>query len=1352
MSDQNKIKRIAAKGALTRFTTYFRNIEHNETIDLVDLENRLSKAEELLEVFNEAQLLIETNDPDCEINYDTIYAIERQSFEDKYFKIISDTKKLMSSRQPTVSSDSRSDIGSITASPTNTSNIKLPSLNLPTFDGTFDQWLFFRDSFNSIINDNTSLSNVQKFHYLRLSLRGIAADTIKSLQVCDANYDIAWALLIERFENKQLLVNNHIKAIFNLPFITKESNQCLRQLLDNTQKHLRALEVLQRPTQYWDDLIIYLLTTKFDNSTRRRWESQNCTGNIPILDDLLKFLKERCRILESLDNYNDNKQDRNPTRYKHNKTDTRSFVSSTENRLKCIFCNKEHKIYYCPDFLKLNPTNRLNNAKRLRLCINCLGTGHPTKDCRSAGCRKCGKIHHTMLHFENSQSNSLITENNSLPQTSLSSNIPNPSIQSNESSSTSTFSSTHHISSTIYTPVQTYILLLTAVVNVFDKFGNLHKCRVLLDNGSQSNFVSEKLCNILQLSKEKINTSISGVIQLTHNINFRITLTFKSHSNNFSRKISCLVLPKITGNLPYTHVNRSQLNIPTNLLLADQNFEKPGPVDLLIGADTFWDILSVGQIKLGPGLPIIQKTTLGWIISGPIPTKIQHHSPQNCYFSSPSQLDVQLTKFWELEECPKTKFVSEEDTYCENHFKQHISRHCDGRFITTLPLKESPSILGDSKTSAKTRFLNLERKLENNIQLKSEYHNFILEYIKLGHMSLTRDADDNSGFFLPHHCVFKELSTSTKLRVVFDGSAKTTTGYSLNDIMSLHEIAYRHISEHPKVASIILHDFYVDDLLTGCDTSEKLREIKETISDLLSSYGFPLRKWTTNDSSLQIHSDPEFLSIGSDEHNKTLGLLWNPSSDSLQYSINLSTTNSKVSKRQILSCTAQIFDPLGLLSSVIVTSKIILKELWKLKISWDESVPESIYTLWTKYYFELTKLNTLKIPRHVLSSNPVSVQLHGFLDASKAAYGACIYICCTDTFGNYTSNLYCAKTRVSPMKLLTIPRLELCGASLLSELVEKVTLSSSVCFKNITNWTDSKIVISWINTSPHLLKTFIANRVAQIQKLTNLELWKYVKTYDNPADLLSRGINPSSLINSNLWFHGPPWLTLPEEEWPQYTKHQEVCITSELPELHIYELQFPLSTLELNTSLLTLIKFVQRQSFPYDYDALSNSNQIDRRSKLLGLNPFFDTTTKLIRVGGRLHHSSFDFNKKHPIVLPSKHHLTILIARHEHLKLLHIGPQALLASLRENYWPISGRNLVRKIVRDCVRCFRFNNKPEQYLMGNLPESRITPSRPFTVSGVDYAGPVLLRDRKGRITKLLKLTLLSSSASPARLYI
>lgn len=139
----------------------------------------------------------------------------------------------------------------------------------------------------------------------------------------------------------------------------------------------------------------------------------------------------------------------------------------------------------------------------------------------------------------------------------------------------------------------------------------------------------------------------------------------------------------------------------------------------------------------------------------------------------------------------------------------------------------------------------------------------------------------------------------------------------------------------------------------------------------------------------------------------------------------------------------------------------------------------------------------------------------------------------------------------------------------------------------------------------------------------------------------------------------------------------------------------------------------------------------------MSLNPFFDTENKIIRVGGRIQNSKFDFAKKHPIILSANHHLTILITQHEHIKLLHAGPQPLLASIREHYWPLSGKNLVKKIVRKCTRCFRFNSTSERYLMGNLPESRVTPSRPFTVVGIDYAGPFQLRDRKGRNFKTVK---------------
>lgn len=171
-----------------------------------------------------------------------------------------------------------------------------------------------------------------------------------------------------------------------------------------------------------------------------------------------------------------------------------------------------------------------------------------------------------------------------------------------------------------------------------------------------------------------------------------------------------------------------------------------------------------------------------------------------------------------------------------------------------------------------------------------------------------------------------------------------------------------------------------------------------------------------------------------------------------------------------------------------------MQELWKLKLSWDESVPANLHTVWSNYKFQLTKLNDIKFSRHVLSKNPTNIQLHGFCDASQTAYGACVYIRCIDSSGLISSNLLCSKTRVAPLEVISIPRLELCGALLLAELVSKILSICGIAFDTISLWSDSTITLSWINTSPHLLKTFVANRVSQIQSLTEPNNWHYVKT------------------------------------------------------------------------------------------------------------------------------------------------------------------------------------------------------------------------------------------------------------------
>ncbi|XP_050509020.1 uncharacterized protein LOC126886203 [Diabrotica virgifera virgifera] len=379
-------------------------------------------------------------------------------------------------------------------------SVKLPILNLPSYDGSLETWMFFRDSFSSIIHENDALANVQKFHYLQLSLKGEAAETISSLQICDANYEVAWSLIKERFENKQFLINFHIKSLFNLPALQHESHTGLRQLLNGLQKHLNALEVLERPTEHWDDILIYLLASKFDNATRRSWENKINASEIRTLSQLTDFLKDKCRMLQTLETETKQSSNKSNSNFKQREK-TKTFLTNATKQ--CVFCNNEHNIYHCESFLKLTPSERLNKAKGLRLCINCLNNNHSTKQCHSSGCKKCGKVHNTLLHFPKQP----------VQQTSVEADIPIDIPQANETSS-------NYSSLTCHSPAKSKILLSTAMVKVADKNGNLHDCRVLLDSASQSNFISQRLHNILQLPKTKTNTSIFGIAQMHKNINY----------------------------------------------------------------------------------------------------------------------------------------------------------------------------------------------------------------------------------------------------------------------------------------------------------------------------------------------------------------------------------------------------------------------------------------------------------------------------------------------------------------------------------------------------------------------------------------------------------------------------------------------------------------------------------------------------------------------------------------------------------------------------------------------------------------------------------------------------------------
>jgi len=195
-------------------------------------------------------------------------------------------------------------------------------------------------------------------------------------------------------------------------------------------------------------------------------------------------------------------------------------------------------------------------------------------------------------------------------------------------------------------------------------------------------------------------------------------------------------------------------------------------------------MICVGQIKLGNGKPVLQKTLLRWIVAGKV-TSPRNNMSVCCNFSCEQELDETLRKFWKIENIHGAQNVISEDTYCEKHFKETHARNSQGRFIVKLPVKKNIiKDIGNSKDIALKRFLSLEKRLAREPDLKAEYVKFLKEYENLGHMKLIDDSRNKvSRIFLPHQAVIKEYSETTKVRVVFDASSKDSKGISLNDAL-----------------------------------------------------------------------------------------------------------------------------------------------------------------------------------------------------------------------------------------------------------------------------------------------------------------------------------------------------------------------------------------------------------------------------------------------------------------------------------------------------------------------------------------------------------------------------------------
>lgn len=580
-------------------------------------------------------------------------------------------------------------------------------------------------------------------------------------------------------------------------------------------------------------------------------------------------------------------------------------------------------------------------------------------------------------------------------------------------------------------------------------------------------------------------------------------------------------------------------------------------------------------------------------------------------------------------------------------------------------------------------------------------------------------------------------------------------------------------NKYPKAAQAAINHMYVDDFIKGSKTIKEAKETRDQMIAMLKTAGFNIRQWASNDkrilSGLPAESINTKLQLDTDQTLKTLGVHWQSTNDTIIYTVQpIKIKNVSITKRFILSEIAKIFDPLGLLGPVIVTARLIMQSLWRETLDWDESLPAYIHTQWTAFAEQLNNFDKMSFNRWVSVPDATEIQLHGFCDASEKAYGAAIYLRTRTKTGQVFVNLICAKARVAPLSATTLARLELCAALELARLYESVKNRLTIKGQKTVLWSDSTIALNWISALSCQLKTFVANRVAEIQTKTQDGKWRHVRSTDNPADALSRGQLPEEFKGNKLWIYGPEWLKGEEDTWPfleilpamdNTEKRKFYCYASTVPQENVlrpvssfrrlvgavaYCLRFrrnkprkcPLSVEERHRAEIKILQMMQLREFEQEIKCLQNNKKLSTQSSLLCLNPFIDKEG-LLRVRGRLSNANISYNQQHPIILPKHSQVTESIIQDEHNFSYHSGEKSTLARVRRKYWPINGASQVKKVIRQCVQCKRFNPPSVNYVMGDLPKERVNQVRPFFHTGVDYCGPFLIREKRYRNTKSIK---------------
>ncbi|XP_033755752.1 uncharacterized protein LOC117338505 [Pecten maximus] len=527
---------------------------------------------------------------------------------------------------------------------------------------------------------------------------------------------------------------------------------------------------------------------------------------------------------------------------------------------------------------------------------------------------------------------------------------------------------------------------------------------------------------------------------------------------------------------------------------------------------------------------------------------------------------------------------------------------------------------------------------------------------------------------------------------------------------------------------------------------------------------------------------------------RSLGLLWDTETDSFTFKVN--QVEKVYTRRGLLSTINSIYDPLGFAQPFTIRGKLLLREMMSVTSSndWDDPLPESLYGQWCLWVNSMHNLENLSIPRvycDISFDDALRREVLVFADASKDAIAAVAYLKLYDP-SRFSIGFLLGKAKLAPTHGHTVPRLELCAAVLATEIAETIRVQLDIPQDSFQFFSDSQVVLGYISNESRRFYVYVGNRVSKIRLFSKPTQWNFVPSECNPADVATRGLDALLLPDSS-WILGPDikhrtspdGYDLIDPDHDLEIRPEVNCLKMEqsedmidVPEKKVKQtdcgkvpegfskrftrfsnwkrlvrvvarIKFLAAHIRkdrerlpdrfdepefLQESERAIIAVAQQDAFSSEFQRIHAGKEIPHSSSLKTLTPVIGTDG-LLHVGGRLNKIDNEIigsGLRNPVILPKSHHVTFLVVRHFHQKVVHQGRKFTEGAVRTGgYWVVSCRKMVNFIIHNCVTCKKLRGQFGQQYMADLPTDRCTPSPPFSYVGVDTFGPWPISFRRTR---------------------